>query len=210
MRVGSKARLRFSAPHMMILRPYRGRAPRRSRLVRIHASYARGFTLIELAVVIFVMGLMMLIALPYFGGFKGEHLRSVARRVAGRATYLYDEASAQKLVIRLVFDLDHQSYRVLVLDPYAFQPLFTPDPAPGNTPVRMPPNVAIRDVTVEGVGTCRRGMIACQFYPDGSVDATLIHLENSDGDVMTLGINPLTGQVRIASGDLSQEQLYLQ
>ena len=94
------------------------------------------------------MGLMMLIAMPYFGGFKSEQLRSVARTMAGRATYLYDEASAQKRVIRMVFALDHQSYRVMVLDPYAGQPVFTPDPAPGNTPVVLPSNVAIRDVTV--------------------------------------------------------------
>ncbi len=183
---------------------------RKHRFSCARASFARGFTLLELAVVIFIMGLMMLIAMPYFGGFKSAQLRSVARTMAGRATYLYEEASAQKLVIRMVFDLNHNTYRVLVLDPYATLPIFTPDPAPGDTPVVLPSSVAIRDVTVEGIGTCRRGMIACQFYPDGYVDATLIHLVDSNGDVMTLGVNPLTGQVRIANGDLSQRQLYLQ
>jgi prepilin-type N-terminal cleavage/methylation domain-containing protein len=185
------------------------RACRKVRPFPAPERFTCGFTLLELAVVIFIMGLMMLIAMPYFGGLKNAQLRSAARTMAGRATYLYEEASAQKLVIRMVFDLDHQSYRVLVLDPYAARPIFTADPAPGDTPVVLPPNVAIRDVTVEGIGTCRRGMIACQFYPDGYVDATLVHLVDSNGDVMTLGVNPLTGQVRIANGDLTQRQLYL-
>jgi general secretion pathway protein H len=173
-------------------------------------SYECGFTLLELAVVIFIMGLMLLIALPYFGGLKGEQLRSAARRMAGRATYLFEEASARKLVIRLVFDLNDNSYHVFVLDPYAAQPLFTPDHAPGGAPVFLPPNIAIRDVTVEGIGTCRRGLIACQFYPEGYVDATLIHLVDSSGDVLTLGITPFTGQVLIANGDLTAQQLFTQ
>ncbi len=210
MRLRSKAPPAFFDRRLTSRRRSPNRACRKGRLFHARGRFARGFTLLELAVVIFIMGLMMLIAMPYFGGFKSAQLRSAARTMAGRATYLYEEASAQKLVIRMVFDLDRQSYRVLVLDPYATQPMFTPDPAPGDTPVVLPPSVAIRDVTVEGIGTCHRGMIACQFYPDGYVDATLIHLVDSNGDVMTLGVNPLTGQVRIANGDLTEGQLYLQ
>src|SRR5712692_4028505 len=73
---------------------------------------ARGFTLLELAIVMFIMGLVMLIAMPYFGGFQGSQLKSEARRLASRTNYLYEEAGAQKVLLRLTFDLDHNGYRI--------------------------------------------------------------------------------------------------
>jgi prepilin-type N-terminal cleavage/methylation domain-containing protein len=161
-----------------------------------------GFTLIELAVVMFLMGLMLLIAMPYIGGVTDGQLKSVSRRLAGRATYLYDEASARKLVIQLVFDMDHNGYFVMVADPYSPRPTFFPDNSPSGARVLLPDAVHIRDVTVEGIGTLSRGTLATQFYPEGYVDATLVHLIDKKGRVMTLRIDPLTGQVGIARGDL--------
>ena len=155
-------------------------------------------------VVLFLMGLIMLIAMPYLGGITNAELKSTSRRLAGRATYLYDEASARKLVIRLVFDMDANAYYVMVADPYAPQPAFFPDLSTAGRRVNLPNNVRIRDVTVEGVGTLSRGTISTQFYPEGFVDATIVHLIDSRGRVMTVGIDPLTGHVMLALGDLRQ------
>jgi len=163
-----------------------------------------GFTLLELAVVLFLMGLMLLIAMPYIGGVGDAQLKSISRRLAGRATYLYDEASARKLVIQLVFDMDNNAYFVLTADPYAAEPAFFPDLSTSGARVTLPDTVRIRDVTVEGIGTLSRGTIATQFYPEGYVDATIVHLVDSKERVMTIGIDPLTGQVMIAKGDLRQ------
>jgi Tfp pilus assembly protein FimT len=172
-------------------------------------QFASGFTLLEIAIVLFLMGLMMLIAMPYFGGFHRAELKSATRRLAGRATYLFEEASSHKLVIRLVFDLDRNGYTVLIADPYALQPAFFPDRSSSGAPVFLPPEVRIRDVTVQGVGTVNRGAIACQFYPGGYADATLIHLVDTAGEQMTVGIDSLTGRVMIASGYLTQKQLVM-
>jgi type II secretory pathway pseudopilin PulG len=155
-------------------------------------------------VVLFLMGLIMLIAMPYLGGVTDAQLKSASRRLAGRATYLYDEASSRKLVIQLVFDMDNNAYFVMVADPYAPQPTFFPDLSTSGGRVTLPDNVRIRDVTVEGIGTLGRGTIATQFYPEGFVDATIIHLIDRKGRVMTLRIDPLTGHVMIARGDLRQ------
>jgi type II secretory pathway pseudopilin PulG len=155
-------------------------------------------------VVLFLMGLIMLIAMPYMGGLTDAQLKSASRRLAGRATYLYDEASSRKLVIQLVFDMDHNAYFVLIADPYAPQPAFFPDLSTSGKRVTLPDKVRIRDVTVEGVGTLSTGTIATMFYPQGFVDATIVHLIDSKGRVMTLGIDSLTGHVMIARGDLRQ------
>ena len=161
-----------------------------------------GFTLLELAIVIFIMGLMVTLVMPYLGGFRQVALRSQARRLAGRATYMFDEATGHKLVLRLVFDLDHNRYAAMQLDPYAIQPVFAPDNSLAGRPVTMPAAIRIRDVTIEGIGTVNRGMVATNFYPEGYVDATVVHLDDASGDVMTLEISPLTGQVAIISGDV--------
>jgi type II secretory pathway pseudopilin PulG len=179
-------------------------APRRliasARLVARSAS--PGFTLLELAVVVFPMGLMLTLALPYLGGFRQAALKSQARRLAGRATYMFDEATGHKLVLRLIFDMDNNGYAVAQLDPYAVKPVFAPDRSMSGHPVMLPAAIRIRDVTVEGTGTLNRGTIATTFYPEGYVDATVVHLEDASGDVMTLEISPLTGQVAILNGDV--------
>lgn len=166
------------------------------------AAGAPGFTLLEIAVVIFIMGLMMTLAIPYLGGFHGAQLKSEARRLAGRANYLYDEASNQNVIYRMTFDLDHNGYYVTRLDPYGPTPQFLPYSGPWGDKVVMPPGLILRDVSVEGIGGAKAGSISCQFYPEGYVDATVIHLASVSGEVMTLSFNPLTGDVAIVSGDV--------
>jgi len=174
----------------------------RSAIAASLTAESPGFTLLELAVVIFIMGLMLTLALPYLGGFREAALKSQARRLAGRATYMYDEATGHKLVLRLIFDLDNNGYAAAKLDPYAVKPVFAADASVSGQPVMMPPAIRIRDVTIEGLGTVNRGVAATTFYPEGYVDATVVHLEDASGDVMTLEFSPLTGQVAIISGDV--------
>lgn len=181
----------------------RGARLARPRARRTLLTGARGFTLIEIAVVIFIMGLVMSLVMPYFGGLHDSELKSEARQLAGRASYLYDEASVQKVVYQITFDLDHNTYFVTRLDPYAPNPKFTLFTGLWGTRVVMPPGVMLRDVSVGGVGGARAGAISCRFYPDGYADATVIHMATAGGKVLTLTIHPLTGDVSILSGDLA-------
>lgn len=161
-----------------------------------------GFTLLELAVVLFIIALVTLLVIPNVKSFTDARIKYAARKMAGRASYLYDQASAGKLVLRLTFNLDTNSYSVARLDPHSPEPAFVPDLDPGASPVALPPGVRIRDVTVADQGTVSRGTISCNFYPEGFVDPTVVHLVDSAGHVFTLSFEPLTGQVAIARGDL--------
>ena len=67
----------------------------------------------------FLIGLVMTIAMPYFGSIRGSQIRSESRRLASRANYLYEEAGAQKVILRLTFDFANNSYFVTRLDPFA-------------------------------------------------------------------------------------------
>src|SRR5579863_8378315 len=97
---------------------------------RAVARNAPGFTLLELAVVMMIMGLVMMLALPYLGGLGNAQLKSEARRLASRENYLYQEAAEQKVMLRLVFDLDHNGYFVMRLDPFAAKPAVVRESGP--------------------------------------------------------------------------------
>jgi type II secretory pathway pseudopilin PulG len=167
-----------------------------------HGRLGRGFTLLELAVIMFLIGLVMTIAMPYFGSMQTSQMRSEARRLASRANYLYQEAGAQKVILRLTFDLANNGYFASRLDPFAAKPAFHPENGPAGVRVVMPAGIWIRDVTVEGVGTIQHGVVSAQFYPGGYVDATLIHLADSKGEVFTLAIDSFSGHVSIVRGDV--------
>jgi hypothetical protein len=122
--------------------------------------------------------------------------------LASRANYLYEEAGAQKVILRLTFDLTKNGYFASRLDPFAVKPAFRPENGPAGVRVMMPAGIWIRDVTVEGQGTFRRGLVSAQFYPGGFVDATLIHLADGKGEVFTLAIDRFSGHVSIARGDV--------
>jgi prepilin-type N-terminal cleavage/methylation domain-containing protein len=168
-----------------------------------HLRFARGFTLLELAVVMFLIGLVLTIAMPYFGSVQSSQMRSEARRLASRANYLYEEAGAQKVLLRLTFDFNNNGYYVTRLDPFSETPQFLPETGPAGVRVSMPEGIRIRDVTVEGLGTFAKGSASAQFYPGGYVDATMIHLADDKGEVFTLAIDPFSGHVSIVRGDVN-------
>jgi prepilin-type N-terminal cleavage/methylation domain-containing protein len=170
--------------------------------LRRFARNAAGFTLLELAVVMMIMGLVIMLAVPYLGSLGNAQLKSETRRLASRANYLYEEAAAQKVMLRLVFDLDHNGYFVMRFDPFAAKPAIVSEPGLAGVRAMMPPGVRIRDVWVEGVGRLRKGSISCQFYPTGYVDATVVHMTDARGVIYTLSISPTSGQVAITNKDL--------
>src|SRR6266851_988518 len=149
--------------------------------------------------------LLLSVLLGFLPALRGGARRECgfkARRLASRANYLYQEAAAQKVMLRLVFDLDGDGYFVMRFDPFAANPAVVREGGPAGVRAMMPPGVRIRDVWVEGVGTLRRGTISCQFYPTGYVDATVVHMTDARGVVYTLSISPTSGQVAITNKDL--------
>jgi prepilin-type N-terminal cleavage/methylation domain-containing protein len=166
-----------------------------------------GFTLLELAVVLLIIGLVMAIAMPRFGAFQGAELRSESRRLAARTHYLYEEAGAQKVLLRLNLDVSHSSYFVTRLNPLAIRPAFEPEKGLAGGLVRLPADVRLRDVWVEGAGLFHSGIVGCEFYPSGTADAAVIHLLDRNGEVMTIGIDPFNGAATILRGDLGPAAL---
>jgi general secretion pathway protein H len=70
----------------------------------------RGFTLIEVLIVVAVIGVMAFAAAPAVNSFTGANARSAAGEIAGASRYLFDTAALRHQTCRLVVDIDHQEW----------------------------------------------------------------------------------------------------
>ncbi len=153
-----------------------------------------GFTLIELVVALFIVGLVTLLSFPRVQHLFGDDLRGASRHLIGTIRYLYNEASASKRIYRLNYDLAEKEYWVTVLDEEG-KFISANDTLAKRT--FLPKRIQFQDIYTLHNGKVMEGVVFTQFYPEGRVDRTVIHLKESDKNLMTLIVNPLTGKVSV-------------
>src|SRR4030043_685017 len=81
----------------------------RMQISKAGISSRRGFTLLELIVVLFIISLVMAFILPSFSGFGENKLKSEAREMASILRYMNDSATSRKGTFLMKFDLDEGS-----------------------------------------------------------------------------------------------------
>ncbi len=151
-----------------------------------------GFTLLELAVVMFIVGLLIAVAMPRLTDLAGARLEASARRLATLARYLSGEAVFRGRLYRLHYDVDRHVYWVTVLTTSQQGAEFVDEESPLAQPVHLPPAVVFADVDVPDVGRVSTGQVYTHFYPHGYADPTVIHLRDQSAQVVTVMIPPLT------------------
>lgn len=154
-----------------------------------------GFTLIELAIVIFLIALFAMIAIPLVAGMGERGLDASARRIAGTVKYLYNEAALTGSLHRLVFNLDEGTFAAKRQQKNGeLEEL-------GGTGRRqkLKGDVKFRDVTIAARGSYTSGEVTADIYPVGWMEETVIHLDR-EGKVLTLRLMPFTGATEIYEG----------
>jgi len=76
----------------------------------------RGFTIIEMMIVLAIVAIMTVLAVVGLRSFAKSDLRATATRMAGAIRYLFDRASTTGKVHRLVLDFDTGKYWAEVSD----------------------------------------------------------------------------------------------
>jgi general secretion pathway protein H len=155
-----------------------------------------GFTLVELAVLVAMLGLFALLTVPLFGSVGTSKLGTSARRLSGTIKYMFNESALTGLEHRLVYNLDRGTYRGKRVETDG-EIVELPDY--GNE-VSLLGDVRFRDVQLAGRGTFTSGEVTVKIYPAGWIEETGVHLEDGAGNEMSLLVMPLTGTSEISEG----------
>jgi general secretion pathway protein H len=155
-----------------------------------------GFTLIELAMVMVVIGIVITLAMPRFGTlFERQQMRRTINAIRGYARYLQAFAAVEKCVYRLSFDLDQRRIFATSLGTAS-----CPGPARRLPDYTLPATVHILDVVTPEGEKIAEGIAETHFFPTGFAQPSTIHLSGTTTQRITLMIEPLTGRVHVLEG----------
>lgn len=165
--------------------------------MRYSNSDSKGFTLIELMVVIAILAVMVALIAPQLGEIGEANLRRSARHLTGMIRFLHEEAQAKKQVYRLMFDIQDGRYWPEIWTQTAdnareFRRVQSVIAGEGS----LSGQTTFRDVKVTG----RPDETYMLFTPDGWVEHALIHLRDGSDRDFTLFVKPLTGNTELVDG----------
>jgi general secretion pathway protein H len=145
-------------------------------------EFVRGFTLLELVVVLIVMALVAVVATPSLMGQLGSvQARAAAREVAAALRQARSDAIGANVDLAFAVDTDAHTYAI-----------------EGRAPHRLPTDLAISLFTAESERLSSTAG-AIRFFPDGSSTGGEIALASSAG-TSVVRVEWLTGQIRIEEG----------
>lgn len=160
-----------------------------------------GFTYLELAVVMLILGVIVALAFPAMHHYGSSDLDLSARHLIRTVNYLADRAAATKKVYRLNYDLERREYWVAVR---SGEGEFTQAEPSLLRRTRLPDRVRFMDVDTLHQGKVTLGMAYTDFYPVGRVDKTTVHMTDDHKHNLTLVVNPVTGRVKVYEGYIEE------
>lgn len=159
----------------------------------------RGFTLLELLVVLVILAGIASLVFPRLSAFQNGENRTSARNLAAMLKYLDERAVASRTRYRLSVDLEQQKIQVqqLTADGEAREP---EDPFLQRNPVSA--SVRLTSVMTERRGEISEGTVKIAYGPGGLSEAILIHLGAPGMQQYTIQALPVNGSVKVAEGHL--------
>ncbi|MEI6806148.1 MAG: prepilin-type N-terminal cleavage/methylation domain-containing protein [Myxococcaceae bacterium] len=194
----------------------------------------RGFSLIEIMVVLLLVGVFTAIAIPTFRSINGSKLKSTANQLQGLIRDTYARASLSGKTCRIVFDMDKKEYwieesadtvkvknkeqdedakRDRERDPevakLAKPPEFKAVEDELGEKQKLPEDIYFRSIWIDRFEErANKGQIALYFFPDGyTEEAQIIIADDPEGKrLYNLVVEPLTGAVVIEDQELPIEK----
>ena len=154
---------------------------------------SKGYTFIELTVVVVLIGLMLAVTVPRFRyALLTDDLKTAARKLVGIIKAVRSEAIREQQSLILQFDLESNRFWLESEGMNEEERLVSQEKA-----FALPDGVRFRDVWLKGEGKKMGGETAIRFHKKGYVQPAVIHLSSEDGRDFTLVLSPFLGRVQI-------------
>ena len=148
----------------------------------IGGKYCRGFTLLELTVVLFVMVLgFSVIGVNLSSGRGGTEIRAAARDMVSALRYARGQALIRGEEMSVTIDFSENTYQISTRDKI----------------YRIPEEIEMTLVTAQ-TETSGYSQAGVRFFPDGSSTGGRLTLERGEL-VWHIDINWMTGQIELSS-----------
>jgi len=157
---------------------------------------SRGFTLIELAVVLVILSVTAMLVMPRLFPGDDAALRSSARTLASTLRYLQDRAIATRSNFNLKFQFPDGAIAVNTVSDSG------EEGATGDGALReriLADGVAVEDVVLTTLGRVNEGEVIVRVGMAGLQELLTVHLK-SRGGTYTVIAYPVSGKVRIEEG----------
>ena len=159
----------------------------------------RGFTLIEIAIVMAIIGMVMLLVVPRLPSSDQENLKISARTLASTLRYLQERASTSRTGYYLSLAPGTESVKIFETggDGNAKEPA---DPLLQKSPLKE--GVIVADVRIPRLGKVSDGQLRIDVGAGGVRDFVTIHLRSAAGQFWTVMVFPSGGKVKAYEGYL--------
>ncbi|BCS56103.1 Tfp pilus assembly protein FimT/FimU [Geobacter sp. SVR] len=157
----------------------------------------RGFTLIELVVVLALISLVMMLVIPRLPSTESEDLKNSARTLAATLRYMQDRAATNRTTYYLNFEPGTDTLRIseAAADGSEKEP---EDPLLQKRPIEK--GIQVADVVVPRLGKVTDGQFRLDIGMGGLRDFIIIHLRAANDSFWTVMAFPAGGKVKVYQG----------
>ena len=168
----------------------------------------RGFTLIELIVVMVLIGVTMAFALPHLSSFVfSDPLKLATRKLTLLVTQTSRLAVRTSRPYQLKYDSSTRGFEVLAVDEKETERENAVNDESNHLPtLQLPDSVLLKDISFAAAEEKISGSFSLRFSEKGYLEPCLIHLQNQSGDEMTLKLSPFVGHVTLHQGYVSLQE----
>ena len=163
-----------------------------------HARHSkdRGFTLMEMAVVIFIISMTAIIVFPLLPSTGAAELRNSARRLSTVVRYLGERSVTTKTPYRMRLDLNDST--VVIKKMVSGEETAPEDPFFSRN--ILDDGVSIEDIESQRLGKLGEGVVDVDFGAAGLGEFIVIHLKGDKEAHFTVTAFPYGGRVEVLEG----------
>ncbi|MGD0585782.1 MAG: type II secretion system protein [Oryzomonas sp.] len=157
----------------------------------------RGFTLLEIMVVLVIIGMVMTLVIPRLPNSEREDLKISARTLASTLRYLQDRSATTGITYYLHMEPGTDNVKVMQATPDGSEKE-PDDPFLQQRPTKE--GVQVADVVIPRLGKLIEGQVRLDIGAGGLRDFVAIHLRSADGTFWTVMGFPSSGKVKVFQG----------